>query len=218
MKKPANTTAGRDKALDALLDLLATRAFNAISLTDIAERAELPLAELRQLFDSPLAMLSAVFRRTDQQTLAAIDPLMADEPARDRLFDLLMKRLDVLGPHKEALRSLRRSARRDPPLAMAMLRLAARSMQWMLAGARLDAAGPRAAIRAHGLALLYARVIDAFLDDDDPGLARTMAELDRRLADGSRLSRALDGAMNICSRIGNRRSRQRHADEEAAVT
>ncbi|HEX2257777.1 MAG TPA: TetR/AcrR family transcriptional regulator, partial [Afifellaceae bacterium] len=40
--------------------------------------------------------------------------------------------------------------------------------------------------RAQGLALVWARVMRVWLDDDDPGLARTMAALDRRLREAER--------------------------------
>ena len=43
---------------------------------------------------------------------------MAEEPPRERLFDVLMRRLEALAPHRDAVRSLLRSARRNPPLAL----------------------------------------------------------------------------------------------------
>jgi hypothetical protein len=43
-------------------------------------------------------------------------------------------------------------------------------------------------VRAQGLALLFASVLRTWVDDDDPGLARTMAALDRALARGQRWS------------------------------
>ena len=52
---------------------------------------------------------------------------MAEEPARERLFDVLMRRLEALAPYKEAVRSLLRSARRNPGLALALNAMAVRS-------------------------------------------------------------------------------------------
>ena len=40
--------------------------------------------------------------------------------------------------------------------------------------------------RAQGLALVWARVMRVWLDDEDPGLARTMAALDKRLREAER--------------------------------
>ena len=79
------------------------------------------------------------------------------------------------------MRSLLRSARRNPPLALALNGLAVRSQQWMLTAAGINASGPRGMMRAQGLALLFGSVLRTWVRDDDPGLARTMAALDRAL-------------------------------------
>ena len=87
------------------------------------------------------------------------------------------------------MRSLMRSASRNPGLAFALNGLAVRSQTWMLTAAGIDAAGPRGMMRAQGLALLFASVLRTWVDDDDPGLARTLAALDRALARGAALVR-----------------------------
>ena len=86
---------------------------------------------------------------------------------RERLFDVLMRRLELLAPHKEAVRSLLRSARRDPPLALALNAMTVRSQQWMLTAAGIGASGPKGMLRAQGLALLFANVLRTWVDDDD---------------------------------------------------
>ena len=148
--------------------------------------------------------------------LAGIDPDMADETPRERLFDVLMRRLELLAPHKEAIRSLLRSARRDPPLALALNGLAVRSQQWMLTAAGIGATGPKGMMRAQGLALLFANVLRTWVDDDDEGLARTLAALDRELARGQRLVGLLDELCRIPERACRltRRSRRRRRDDD----
>ena len=54
----------------------------------------------------------------------------------------------------------------------------------MLAGAGIEDGGLSAVLKTGGLAFVYARVFRTWLDEDDPGLSRTMAELDRRLRQG----------------------------------
>ena len=84
---------------------------------------------------------------------------MVEEPPRERLFDVLMRRLEAMAPHREAVRSLLRSAMRNPPLALALNGFAARSQQWMLTAAGINASGPRGMVRAQGLALLFGSVL-----------------------------------------------------------
>ena len=218
-KPAARSTPGRDRTereriIDAFMTLLAHKPIELIGFADIAKEAGVALADLRGQFGSTLAILAAQTKETDRAVLAGADADMAEEPARERLFDVLMRRLDVLAPHKAAVKSLLRSAMRDPPLALALNALAVRSQQWMLTAADIDAAGPRGTLRAQGLAVLFASVLRTWVDDDDPGHARTMAALDRALARGQRWSGFLDnlGRIPACTcRLGRRR--RRDADE-----
>src|SRR5215831_7530689 len=182
----------REKIIEAFFALLAEKSFEDIGYTDIALRAGVPLAALRGEFGSKFPIIAAHVKAIDRKVLAGGDADMADEPPRERLFDVLMRRLETLAPNKAAIRSLMRSARRHPTLALAFNGLAVRSQQWMLTAANIDAAGPRGVVRAQGLALLFANVLRTFVDDEDEGLARTMAALDRALARGQRWSGFLE--------------------------
>jgi AcrR family transcriptional regulator len=212
----------REKIIAALMALLAEQPIDKIGFGAIAARAGLTLADCRAEFGSLLAVLAAQLKETDRRVLAGGDTDMAEEPPRERLFDVMMRRLEALGPYKAAVRSLTRSAGCNPGLAFALNGLTVRSMQWMLTAADIGAAGPKGMMRAQGLALLYASVLRTWLDDDDPGLARTMAALDRGLARGARWSGLLDDLCRLapsrCCVPGRwwRRSRDR-ADEEPAA-
>jgi len=142
------------------------------------------------------------------------DAEMAEEPPRERLFDVLMRRLEVLAPHKAAVRSLMRSVARNPGLVLALNSLAVRSQQWMLTAADISASGPRGVVRAQGLALLFGSVLRTWIDDEDPGLARTMAALDRALARGQRWSGFLDDLLRIPGAVWRVRPRRRRSAED----
>jgi hypothetical protein len=158
----------------------------------------------------------------DRAVLDGGDGDMSEEPPRERLFDVLMRRIEAMTPYKEALRSLMRSARRNPGLAFALNAMAVRSQQWMLAAADIHSSGPRGMLRAQGLALIFARVVRTFVHDDDEGHARTMAELDRALGRGARLMGMVD---DLCRFVPGCRPRRRHrrdwdeeeGDDEATV-
>ena len=218
---PAAPMNQREKIIAALLALLADKPFEAIGFADIAGRAGVSLAQLRGEFASTLAILAAHMKATDRAVLAEDVSDMAEEPERERLFDILMRRLEALAPHREAIRSLLRSARRNPPLAVALNGLAVRSQQWMLTAAGIGASGPRGMIRAQGLAMLFGSVLRTWIDDEDPGQARTMAALDRALARGQRFAGFLDDLCYIPSRICRLRSRRRRSrnddSEESAA-
>lgn len=209
-------TSNRDKAVDAMMALLAEHSFEEIGLAEVAGRAGLKLSELRAEFGSPLAIVAAHIKDIDRAVLAGSTADMTEEPARERLLDVLMRRLEALGPYKQAVHSLMRSARRNPGLALALNAMAVRSQQWMLEAAGIGGSGPKGALRAQGAALMFARVLGVWFDDDEPDLGRTMAALDRGLASAERWAGFLDDLCAIPSAIrGRRRRRWRDEDEEA---
>ena len=166
------TGQNRDKIVETFLALLAVEPFERVDLRAVATRAEISLADLRKEFGSTFEILSAFVRGTDEKVLAAgLDPELADTPARERLFDVLMQRIEILKPHREAVRSLARSARRSPPFALALNGLSLRSAQWMLAAAEIDSGGLQGCVRAQGLIVVMARTFRVWFGDGDPGLA-----------------------------------------------
>ncbi|HEX3937967.1 MAG TPA: TetR/AcrR family transcriptional regulator [Xanthobacteraceae bacterium] len=223
--RPARTTAtpgpsapagDRDKIVAAFLELLAQKRIEQIGLAEIAQAAGVTLLQLRDEFSSPLGILAAYLKSLDRAVLAGDFSDMADEPPRERLFDVLMRRLEAMAPHRDAVRSLVRSARRNPPLALALNGLAVRSQQWMLTAAGVPAAGPRGMVRAQALAVMFASVLRTWVDDEDDGLARTMAALDRALGRGQRLAGLVEDLCFIPSRLCRLASRRRRRGEDDA--
>lgn len=219
-KASPRTVSNRDAAIDALMALLAEQPIEDIGLAEIAGRAGISLSQLRAEFGSVLAILASHVKDIDQQVLDSGSTNDGNEPARDRLFDVLMRRLEALAPYKAAIRSLLRSTRRNPALALALNGMALRSQHWMLTAAGIGVHGPRGAIRAQGAALLFARVLAVWVNDEEPGLDRTMAALDRGLASAERWSGFVDDLCCIPAVIGRgmrgRRARRFDGTEKAA--
>jgi AcrR family transcriptional regulator len=183
----------REKILGAFLTLLAEKRFERIELSEVAQLANVSLADLRGEFGSTFDMVAAFIRETDKKVLSGgeqlkLDPELGDQSARDRLFEVLMRRFEALAPHREAIRSLYKSARTNPQLAMGLNKLTVRSQQWMLSSAGVGSSGMIGGMRAQALSCFFAKAMRTWLNDDDPGLARTMAELDRQLATAERLA------------------------------
>ena len=103
-----------------------------------------------------------------------------------------MGRFDVLAPYKAALRSIAGSGVPEPVLISPLLV----SQRWMLEAAGVGTGGLEGGFRIAGLATVYASVFRTWLADDDPGHARTMAALDRRLRRGERTLKRID---EVCS-------------------
>ncbi|MCO5091079.1 TetR/AcrR family transcriptional regulator [Bosea sp. (in: a-proteobacteria)] len=177
----------RRRVVDALMKLAAEEHWDRIELTDIAAEAGLTLAELRGLFPSKLAMLGALTRIVDEAVLADTSDDLAGEPVRERMFDLVMRRLDAMAPYKAALRRIAPALRRDPLALAALNRGALNSWRYMLASAGIPTEDSLGAVRVQGAVLLMARVSEAWLHDDEPEQSKTMARLDRELKTAGRI-------------------------------
>jgi len=187
---PPKSSAPKDKRgaiVDALLDLAAERRWEDISISDVALRAWVTLSEFRDAFPSKGAVLGAYSRMIDKQVLDGTTSDLMAEPAKERLFDVLMRRLDAMAPHKEAMRGVMAWAKRDPVSAAALNSVALNSMRFMLEASDISSEGAVGSVKLQGLVLAWARILDVWFDDDDPAYARTMAALDRELTRGETL-------------------------------
>ncbi|MCH9807287.1 MAG: TetR family transcriptional regulator [Alphaproteobacteria bacterium] len=188
----------KGRVVAAALRLAAERPWQEITLRQIAEAAGLSLADLSDEFSSKAGVLRAFVKCVDREVLEKAPGPVAGESPRDALFEVIMARFDLLEPYKAALRSIVASGEMD----LAMIGPMLSSQAWMLQAAGIDSGGPAGGVRTAGLASVYARVFRAWLDDDDPGLARTMAVLDRRLRGGESVMAGLDGAISSVRKLG----------------
>jgi ubiquinone biosynthesis protein COQ9 len=170
----------RDRIVTAALRLAEAHGWRGLSLGDIAGEAGIPLAEVSKTFQSKSQILAAFSGAVDQAVLERFPAPSADVP-RDRLFDVLITRFEVMQPYKAAIRRIRDDLGTSFGEALVQVGPAMQSQYWMLAAAGLSGEGGAGLLRIQGLSSVYRRVFSIWLDDDDPGMARTMAALDRRL-------------------------------------
>ncbi len=182
--KPADN---RTRIAEALLALAAGTKFEDITITDIAHKAGVSLADFRDVFPSKGAVLGGFSRMIDRKVLTGVSDDLLGEPARDRLFDVLMRRLDAMAPYRDGLREVRAWTRRDPVSALALNQVAINSMRFMLEAANIESEGTLGTVKLQGLVLSWARVIDTWLADDSERFDKTMAFLDQELERGGRL-------------------------------
>lgn len=195
--EPADTakksTDPRSAIVEALLELAGERSWEDINISDIAQRANVTLSTFRDCFPSKGAVLAGFTRKIDKEVLDGTNQDLVGEPAKERLFDVLMRRLDALAPYKLGLEGIVEWARRDPMAAAALDRLEVNSMRFMLEAAGIDSEGPVGVLKLQGLVFAWVRVLRVWFRDEDPALAATMAELDRALTRGGKfVARAED--------------------------
>ena len=100
---------GTDKGrvIAAALRLAETRRWRDLTLDDIAREAALNLSALRTVASSKAEILGLVTRAIDDTVMRRVTPPRAGaEGNRDRLFDVVMTRLEAMAPYRKALKSI----------------------------------------------------------------------------------------------------------------
>ena len=214
-KSAPDDSAAQQQIIDAAMRLAALQGWADTTMSDIAQEAGVELATLRRLFGHKLAILAGLFRRVDEAMLTGIDPHLADEPVKDRLFDLIMRRLDAMEPYRDGIAAVLRDLRRDPPaLAWLAAGPVRNSLEWALDAAHVRRWGPLAPLQTKGLGLVFVAVMRVWLKDDSEDKGPTMAALDKALG-------RADSLAGLLRRGPRRRRRDRQetptdASEETA--
>ena len=183
------STDGRDgrtseRIVDATLELAEERGWGDVRLHQVAERLDLPLGQIGARFRDLDAVANAWFGRA-RAALLALDPgEIAGRPAPERLEIALMRWLDTLAPHRRLTGEILRGklqpghAHHWAPLIFDLSRL----VHWVLDAARIESTGRRRQLAEIGLTLIVLATLRDWLDDPEPGQARTRSRLARRLA------------------------------------
>lgn len=182
-----------DRALiAAAFDLAALDGWNRLTVPAAARHGGLDLREARGRFPSRNAILLRFGRMADMAALAGAAGATG-MGARDRLFDIVMRRIDVLQTHRAGVLALFRALPFDPATALLLAEASRRSMSWLLEGAGIDALGLRGSLRAKGLLAVWLWTVRAWSRDETEDLTATLAALDRALDRAEQAERSIPG-------------------------
>jgi AcrR family transcriptional regulator len=174
----------------ALWRVIAAHGWPGLTMRRLADEGGTDTASLRERFPTRLDLLLLHGRMMDQAVLAGTIPGQGGS-ARDRIFDVLMRRLDAMQPHRSGILRLFEDMRGDPAIALALAPHIGIAMRWMLEAAEIEAKSCQARLLAMGLAGVWLATIRAWARDDSPDMGATMAALDSALDRAERLARPL---------------------------
>ncbi len=175
------------QVIDRAMTLAADDGWQSLPISRIARAANLSLDRFYRLFPSKTAILTRLMARTDAAVLTGVLVWSDQDTPRDRLFDLLMRRFDALGPYRPGLAAVIPELVLNPPALVHVGRTLHRSMARTLVAAGLDSPGCRAQTHAIALTGIYLLALRTWLTDDSTDQAPTMAALDRGLEGAERL-------------------------------
>ncbi len=202
----------------AALDLAASRPWREITLSEIATAAGLTLSGIAATVSSKADVIRLFQRHNDRKFLASLETEKLEGEPHDRLFDAMLRRIELLTPHKAAIRGMAGNPADGPVEWLSLICSALDTQNWIMNAAQLDVSGFRGDLHAIGLARIYRDVLLIWLDDDDPGLARTMASLDRKLRDASAMARRLETPLAILAGLYRAASTFRQTRKQDTAT
>lgn len=160
-----------------------------VTIVEAARQAGLPLDEARERFPTRATVLLRLGMLADQSAL--VDDGSTGS-VRERLFDLLMKRIDVLQQYRGGVVSVLRALPFDPALSVLLSAATLDSMGWIAAAANVETAGLAGRLRVKGLVAVWLQTVRAWSRDESEDLSATMAALDKALDRAEALARMLD--------------------------
>ena len=161
-----------------------------VTIAGAARAGGLPLPRARARFPGRAALLLRLGRIADQ---AALAEAAAESSVRDRLFDLLMRRIDVLQTHRAGVIALLRALPCEPPTAVLLACATKRSLRWLAPAAGVDLSGVRGEMKLRGLVAAWLWTVRAWERDESADLSATMAALDTALGRAEQAMRWLHG-------------------------
>lgn len=177
-----NTKHVKPAVIEAAFALARLQGWENTSMTEIAAKAGVKLPDLYDYFDDRSAILSAYEHQVDKRVLALAEESGSKTgPARDRIFDILMDRFDILNEERDALCAILGSVPRDPKQAVIALPHLAQSLNRMMDAAGINTNGIKGAVKLAGLSTIYLKTLWVWTNDDSPDMAKTMAALDQNL-------------------------------------
>ena len=169
-----------DRALmTAAFSLAAVKTWRAMSIAEAARAAGLSLDRARERCPDRNALLLRFGRLADQ---AALAKMPTEGTVRDRLFDLIMCRIDFLQGHRAGVLALFQALPADPATAVLLSCANRRSLAWMLNAACVSTGGIIGHLRVSGLLAVWLWTVRAWQKDENLDLSATMAALDKGLS------------------------------------
>jgi len=181
-------TKSRPDLLEAAFTHLGEAGWAGWSPKTLAAMSGYDLGEVYDAFPVPAALARRLGERLDRAMLGIPPDELEGLSHRERLFELFMRRFDAMAAFKPGLARLAREARGEPELWLTTACNLDRMAGWLIELAELPYHGLRARLARRALMLAYARLVRVWLADDTADLARTMAELDKRLDQLERLA------------------------------
>lgn len=141
-----------ESLIAAAFGIAARRGWRHASVAEAARVAGLSLARARRRFPGQSAILLRFGQSADA---AALDGLTDAGPVKDKLFDMLMRRIDALQAHRAGILALFRALPAHPATTLLLAVATRRSMRWLLDASGVNSSGLNGLLHVRGLEAVW---------------------------------------------------------------
>jgi len=134
------------------------------------------MAQKRKTDQSKLDATAALLRKLEEKTAWDVKARLGDN-WRDNLFEIMMTRLDLAAKHKKTYAAIPSALGHEPQEIPKFAKRFLKTMRRMLKLAK----APSSPLHVAAFGVLYASVVNTFLQDNTKDHAKTMAALDKGL-------------------------------------
>jgi len=183
MSKKSNTSSlqkDRTKVLAVALPLIAEMGWQNFALDMAYSAAKLSVKKAATCFANKEDLLAFFSQEITKEMMEECGPFV-DEPEKDRLFDVIMTRFDVLQKHRPVIIELFEFFKRNPLQGLSFLVSLRSTVQWILCAAQVTDSSYPFHLKEKAVLSVYMLTLRTWVRDDSPDLEKTMADLDKNL-------------------------------------
>ena len=156
--------------------------WKSFSLQKLSYAEKIPINEIKIFFKSEITILDEFSKMIDIKVEKSFDyEELTKTSVKDNLFELIMLRLELMQPYRNALKNIKNSFKSEPQTAKSVAKNVMNSLDFYLELTNALNDSFLDIFKKKSIFLIYSYIFMIWLEDDSDELSKTMSELDKLL-------------------------------------
>ena len=156
--------------------------WKSFSFQKLSYSEKVPIDEIKKFFKSEINILDEFSKMIDIKVEKNFDyEELGNTSVKDNLFELIMLRLELMQPYRNALKSIKSNFRSDPLIAKSVAKNVMNSLDFYLELTKAFNDSFLDIFKKKSIFLVYSYIFTIWLEDNSEELSKTMSELDKLL-------------------------------------
>ena len=156
--------------------------WKSFSFQKLSYSEKVPIDEIKKFFKSEINILDEFSKMIDIKVEKNFDyEELGNTSVKDNLFELIMLRLELMQPYRNALKSIKSNFRSDPLIAKSVAKNVMNSLDFYLELTKAFNDSFLDIFKKKSIFLIYSYIFNIWLEDNSEELSKTMSELDKLL-------------------------------------